>query len=83
MVHMDSDTVLLQVSFSKDGNPVTDIDQIRQALDGSAYGLDVGETERNGNVPVIRVANDAEAVRLMELNIVRLPSGYMMEIPMP
>jgi hypothetical protein len=77
---------LLQVAiYTSGGEHIASIEDMQNALAGSIYSLDVYETQVNNNIAMIITPTESEAVRLMEVGqsgeLVALPSGYAMEIP--
>ena len=73
---------LLQVSISRtDGTCVTDPDEMKRALSGSAYELDEVQTGLNDGIAMITTPTEEEAESLMDLGELALPSGYTVEIP--
>ena len=73
---------MLQVGFSDiHGNYVEDMDEMEKALVGSEYTLNREQTELNDGIAMINTKSEKESADLMELGEVKLPSGYVMEIP--
>lgn len=81
-------TALLQVGlYRSDGVFVTNIDEMKKAVEGSSYTLNVEQTIVNDGIAMIGTKTEWEACRLMEDESGRadgrwpLPSGYTMEVP--
>lgn len=79
---------LLQVAlYTNDGEYIASIEDMQNALVGSIYVLNVYEMQATGNIAMITIPTESEAVRLMEVGqsgeLVTLPSGCVMEIPCP